>query len=153
MPYAENTQVNESRSREEIERMLMRFGATEFGYMTKPGEALIGFVFRGLRVQFTVAQPQRDDPEFATTPTGRKRRDTTAAYKAWEQECRRRWRSLAAVVKAKLVAVDDGVATFETEFLPYMVTSDGRTVGQRLVPRLESAIQSGKGFLALPKLD
>src|SRR5690606_38687520 len=80
--------------------------------------------------------PDPDSPEFTRTPTGRPR-TTTAAVQAYEDEVRRRWRSLLLVVKAKLTAVADGISTLEREFLADMVTADGRTVEQVVRPHLE----------------
>jgi hypothetical protein len=44
----------------------------------------------------------------------------------WEQACRQRWRALALVVKAKLEAVQSGIATFEDEFLAYTMLPERR---------------------------
>ena len=43
------------------------------------------------------------------------------------------------MVKAKLEAIDSGIATFEDEWLAYLVTSSGKTVGEQLAPQLAEA--------------
>jgi hypothetical protein len=70
-------------------------------------------------------------PVLRLTPT-RRRRTKRQAAEAYEAECRRRRQALAAVIKAKLVAVEDGISTntHEAEFLAYVVLSDGRTIGE-----------------------
>ncbi len=145
MSYATKTQVSEDRSRTEIERILMRYGADEFGYMNRRSEALIVFVYKSIKVQMTVPLPARDDPKFTTTPTGRPVRSETQRFNAWNMEVRRRWRSLCLVIKALLVGVDDGVLSFEQAFMPYMVLGDdGLTLYQKALPKLTRAIESGK---------
>jgi hypothetical protein len=50
-------------------------------------------------------------------------------------------------VKAKLAAIDAGISSIEREFLADIVTNDGRTVMERMVPVLagqrEFAIGAG----------
>jgi hypothetical protein len=144
MSYASNTNVSEDRSRQEIERLLMKYGADEFGYLTRREQAMIGFVYRGLRFEMSIPLPNREDKQFCQTPTRGTRRTETAAMKEYQQEVRRRWRSLCLAVKAKLVAVEDGVMQFEAEFMPYLVLGDGRTMHEHMLPRIEAAIQSGQ---------
>jgi hypothetical protein len=55
---------------------------------------------------------------------------------AWEQACRSRWRALLLCIKAKLEACAVGITTFDSEFLAHIVTGDGRTVAERIVPQL-----------------
>ena len=153
--YASRTDVSAERSRNEIEKLLMRFGASQFGYMTdnEMGVAHIVFVFRGLRIKISVTMPNPNDERFVQTPTGLERA-TASAEKEWQMEVKRRWRSLTLLVKAKLIAVDDGVATFEEEFLPYILWGDNRTTAQKLLPKIteiESSIDaSGRMPTMLP---
>ena len=148
--YARGTSVTEDRSRAQIERDLMRFGAEEFGYLSRPGEATIFFKYRQISVQLSVPLPDREDHEFTRTPTG-KARAQEAALREWSQETRRRWRSLCAVIKALLVGVDDGVLSFEQAFLPFIMWGDGRTTSQHLLPTIEKALEGG-GMPRGPKL-
>lgn len=144
--YAADTSVSVERSKAEIEGLLHRYGATEF--MTawdRKGRAVIGFVMRDLMVRMTLQLPSVDEEKFATTPGGRRRRNEADRSKAWEQECRAQWRSLALVVKAKLEAVESGISTFEREFLPDIVcNADGGTLGDVLIPQLAKIQATGK---------
>jgi hypothetical protein len=150
MSYADNTAVSEDRSRHEIERMLMKFGADEFGYYTKAEKAIVAFVYKGLRFEFGVSLPRKDEARFNTTPARRTQRSDDAAYKEWEKEVRRRWRSLCLVIKALLVGVEDGVLKFEEVFLPFlMLDKQGMTVGEIVGPKVAAALLSGKGMPAL----
>jgi hypothetical protein len=75
------------------------------------------------------------------TPTGRVR-STTQAEQAAADETARRWRSLVLVLKALLIAVEEGLMDTGTALLPWTVLPDGNTLGQRYgngTPALEAA--------------
>lgn len=150
--YAEGTTVPSDRSRAEIEKVVSRYGADSFGYGWQDRRAMIGFRMHGKQIRFILPMPDRNAPEFSRTPTGRPR-TATAAAEAFEREVRQRWRALALVVKAKLVAVEEGVVTFEEEFGAYVVLPDGRTVGEYLTPAIEQAYQSGRVPPLLPAFE
>jgi hypothetical protein len=140
--YASATDVPTSRSRDEIERILSRYGASHFAYGTDPDGATIGFAANGKAVRFYLPLPRRDWEQFLLTPTGRDRSET-AARQAWEQACRQSWRALALVVKAKLEAVAAGITTFEDEFLAHMILPDGSTFGEWARPQLDAVYANG----------
>jgi len=146
MTYAVNTSVSVGKSKGEIERTLQRYGAEQFVTGWDQKRAYIGFVFQRRAIKLCLALPPKED--FATTPGGRRRRDEAATLRAWEQACRQRWRALSLVIKAKLEAVECGIATFEDEFLAYTCLPNGETVGQQIQPQLEMMIETGK----MPKL-
>lgn len=108
MTFASNTNVSEEKTRSEIEQMLKRYGADEFGYMSRPGKAIIGFACKGMRVEMSVSLPLRDEKRFTLTPNRHQKRTEVEAFKAWDQEVRRRWRSLALVIKGLLVGIQTG---------------------------------------------
>lgn len=139
--FASDTAVPADRSRAEIENTLTRFGATAFMYGVQHKRAVIMFEFQNRRVRFLLDLPTQADT--AKTPHGRARRSTAAA-EAHAQEVRRRWRSLALSIKAKLVAVQDGVSTFEEEFMAKVVLPNGQTVGEWMGPQIEAAYTNGQ---------
>lgn len=144
--YAENTTVPVHRSKAEIERIIMRYGAKDYMSGTKgsTGEALVGFTMNDRQVRFRLVLPKVED--FKKTPKGRIRHDGEAVGKAHEQACRQAWRALALVVKAKFEAVETGITTFEEEFLANIVVPGGKTIGETIIPRLDYDAAS------LPKL-
>lgn len=139
--YAADTSVPTSRSRDEIERTLTRFGATAFAYMTQGGRVSIAFEIRNVRVQMTMVLPDRS--QYLLDSRG-KRRTESAIDKDHEQACRQRWRTLANGIKAKLAMVDDGISTIEREFLADILTPNGQTVGEILAPEIIAIAESGK---------
>ena len=132
----------------EIERTLTRYGATAFGYMTEVGRAVIMFESKGRRMKFVLPLPSPDEKRF--THHSRGTRTKTQALAAWEQACRERWRALNLAIKAKLEAVECGIATFEDEFLAYICLPSGQTVGEALAPGIELAYQTGKMPALMP---
>lgn len=137
--YAQNTTVPVERSRAELERTLTRYGASAFGYMTDPGKAIIMFEAHGRRIRFDLPLPDRNSPDF--THHSRGERTASAAMEAWEQACRQAWRALNLAVKAKLEAVEAGIAEFEDEFAAYIALPNGGTVGQWLKPQIAKAYE------------
>jgi len=150
--YAQSTSVPVERSRAEIEAILQRFGATQFisGWtMDSPARAMIQFVYAGRQVRFILTLPEKGSPEFTRTPSRHNERSPRQAELAYAQAQRQRWRSLALSIKAKLVAVQDGIAEFESEFLANIVDpQSGRTVGEVIRPQLETSYQ-GNGHAPL----
>ena len=141
MKYAENTSVPVEKSKMEIERLLMRYGATSFASGWDAERAVIQFECRKRRIKFVIPIPPVSD--YTKTPEGRARR-VELVQPAWEQGCRAKWRALALIIKAKLEAVKSGVSLFEDEFVAYTIMPDGRTVGEIIHPAIEETYRTGK---------
>ena len=131
--FAYDTSVPVDRSKGHIEALLLRAGAE--GYHTgwqaamggDPGWDAIEFLWKGKQIRFRLPR--------------------TKAGRNDEQRNRQRWRVLFLVVKAKIEAVEAGIAVFEEEFLSFIVTANGQTVGEVLLPRLAAGgqLQLGAG--------
>lgn len=143
--YAERTSVPVDRSQVEIQRLLARYGADQYMFGTEARGSFIAFRARSRVVRFVVPMPT--EREMSRTPGGRTRRGA-AVVEAMEQEARRRWRALALCIKAKLEAVASGITTFETEFLPYTMLANGKTVAEHVGPAIEDGLRRN----ALPTL-
>lgn len=150
--YAAKTDVPISRSREEIERTLARYGAEQFVYGWSPDQAMIGFIANGRQVRLLLPMPDRTDREFTHSPGGQ-RRTPSAIETAWEQACRAQWRALNLVIKAKLQAVESGIVTFEDEFATHFVLPGGVTVRDHLLPAIAEAYETGEvpPLLSVPR--
>lgn len=140
--YASATTVSPSKSREEIDSLITKYGADSVAYLTETGRAVIAFRMQGRQIRFMLQLPLEGESQFHLTPT-RQVRSTDAAKKAWEQAVRQRWRALALMVKAKLEAVDSGIVTLEQEFAAHIVMPDGRTVYEHIQPQIEHAYETG----------
>jgi hypothetical protein len=138
--YAEDTRVPVERSRVDVEVLLVRYGATAFGYAWEGERTIISFKLQDRFIRMLVPMPER------------------GAYKtqaSYDQAVRARWRALVLVLKAKLEAVASGITTLEREFLADVVLPDNRTVAQWLAPQLADAYRSGNmpPLLPAPKGD
>lgn len=127
MTYAKDTKVPVSRTRDEIERTLRRYGAEAFAYGWADGRSQVEFHATGRRVRITVPMVDVTD-----------------------QQERARWRAVLLVIKAKLEAIEAGISTFEAEFLANVVLPNGRTVGEWAAPQLEVAYADGNMPALLP---
>lgn len=143
MRYAQHTEVSADRSRAEIEKTLQRYGASGFMYGWQESRALIEFIYNGKRIRFLLELPDKNNDEFWLTAGGRRRKNESQAFAAWEQATRQRWRALNLAVKAKLEAVESKITTFEAEFLAHIVMPDGKTVAEHTIPLVEKAYISG----------
>ena len=161
MQYAKDTEVSVERSRAEIEAILTKYGASQFGYATDSvrGLASVQFCACDRHIRFVLKLPNRDDKQFQRTPHRHKLRTPEQSYQAWEQACRQRWRALALCIKAKLEVVECGISEFESEFMANIVLPGGATVGQFMKPQIERAYTTGDmppgiaGMLPAPEKD
>ena len=153
--YATNTGVSVAKSRDELERVLHRYGATGFGYVNQGTRVAVEFQCwpdgeTPRRVRFLMELPDPDSREFTHTPSQGHRREIGKQQVLWEQACRSKWRALVLVVKAKLEAIEAGISTFDEEFLAHLLTADGRTVYQHARDQMAS-IEQGGSSLMLPQ--
>ena len=145
--YAARTDVPIDRSRAEIERLLVRYGATAFQYGWEGDVSAIAFKLNDRYVRILLPMPDRAD--VSTSATG-KRRSGDTQQRAYDQAVRQRWRALVLIIKAKLEAIASGITTIEREFLADVVMPNNQTVGQWLTPQIEAAYQSGRMPPLLP---
>ena len=118
-------------------------------YGWNPDSAVVAFEMNGRHVRFSLPMPDRSDPEFTETPTGRARKQPQQAQ-AYEQAVKQRWRALALVIKAKMEAVESGITEFDEEFLAHIVLPDGQTVGSWMLPQVAEAYEHGQMPRMLP---
>jgi hypothetical protein len=148
--YAQATKVNSEASRAEIERTLVRFGATAFSYGWDQEVAVIGFRLKGRVIRFKLPMPSRADKAITHTPEKGWLREPKAQEAAYEQAVRQRWRALALCIKAKLEAVEAGIVSVEEEFLAQTMLSDGSTVGEWVGPQVDEVYRTGGMPALLP---
>lgn len=147
MRYAADTSVSVERSKGEIERLLTRYGASEFVNGWRSDKAMIQFKMNDRHIRFILSLPGKE--EFRATPGGRRHRNDTATAVAWEQGCRQRWRALVLTIKAKLESAESGIEEFDTAFMGQVVMPNGKTMAEIAIPQIEQAYKSGKMPVAL----
>jgi hypothetical protein len=140
--------VPADRSRAEIARLLVRYGATGFMYAWEGESQVIAFKIYDRYIRIILPMPAPAD--FQLTEETRRRRSADAQQRAYDQAVRQRWRALVLIVKAKLEAIEAGISTIEREFLADIVLGNNQTVGQWLAPQIEQVYLSGKMPPLLP---
>jgi len=100
--YARDTEVSVAQSRAEIERIVTRYGATQFYSGWTDKLSVIGFTASDRQVRFHLPLPSKEDEKYQITPSRGFKRSPGSVLAAWEQDCMQRWRALALVIKAKL---------------------------------------------------
>ena len=146
MAYAENTSVPVEKSRAEIERLLMRHKCAKFmaGVDNEAHRATVQFQAHHRLIKFEIDLPNPSDPKFRTIKNSYMQRTAAGVAKVVEQEERTRWRSLLLVIKAKLEAVESGIATFEDEFLAHVLLPNQQTVAEYIGPTVAAIYQTGR---------
>jgi hypothetical protein len=147
VPYASATTGRNAR--EEITKVLRRFGCEEIGFMDKYAEheLLLYFTHRGRQVQLRASAKGWAQLFLKQKPW----MDYRGRIGRVEYEQRALAQGLIAVnsilrdwIKGQITAVECGMLSFEAVFMPYMLTSDGRPLIERLAE---------SDLLPKPKLD
>ena len=123
----QGTTVSAAKSRADIETLVMKHGASSFASGFEGERANILFKMKNRRVRFELKLPKDD-----------------------EREAMRRWRCLFHLLKSKLIAVAEGLASFEDEFLAFtLVPGHSETVAQWIGPQLAYAYEKGTAMRPL----
>lgn len=131
--YAAKTAVPIDRSKAEIEKILEKYGASAFGYMSQESGSVVMFEIAGKRIRFVLPLPKYP----ASNATNK-------AITEHQQLCRSKWRSLVLCIKAKLESVSSGITTLEQEFMAHIVLPSGATVGQVMLPQIEKSYETNE---------
>ncbi len=133
-PYASAT--SGAAARDEITKMLRRFGCESVGFMDdfEAYEVLLAFKHRGRPMQLRASAKGWAALYLKENPWSSRRYGNKHE---WEQKALRQ--GLIAVnsilrdwVKGQVMAVECGILSFEAVFMPYMLTNDGTPLIERL---------------------
>lgn len=153
--YASNTNVAIAKSRAEIDRLLRDWGADAIQWSDdfKHDKVMLRFLWTWERQQyvarFTIGLPTAQDLS-ANAVDGRSgevsdRKLNTLMRERGKSE----HRILALWLKGVFNAVDAGIVTAETIFLPFFEGHDGKTMAEVALPRLPDLL-SGSAKRLLP---
>lgn len=133
--YAAKTTVTVEKSKMEIERLCLKYGATKFVTGWTGDSAMIMFVMNGRHVRFDLPIPHQSEFKYE---------------EEWHQRCRQLYRILMLVLKAKFNVIEMEFSTVDAEFMANLVLPDNSTVAEVVIPMIEEAYETGKVTLALP---
>lgn len=150
-----STTVPVERSQGEIRKLLLGYGCERLAFGEERDEvgqrwAAVTFQAKLYAVRMRVPLKLVDERAVGSkhlrsrTKTRDQVRDTL-----YEQEERRVWRVLSWNLKARMVAVEEGLESFEEAFLPHLLNPEtGRTIYQQLAE--EGRVELPAPLLALP---
>ena len=151
-----STTVPVERSQGEIRKLLVRHGAQRLAFgeeRDETGQRWAAVTFQGGVHGVRIRVPLKVVDERAVTAKYQRARSRTRDEirdALYEQEERRIWRVLAWNLKARLVAVEEQVETFEEAFLAHLIDPrTGRTIYEQLAE--EGRVELGAPLLALPE--
>ena len=137
----EQTEVPVSRSQEGIRKLVLGNGGTGVAFISQPPregfEAHIpidGKVYH-IRIAADCIPRERKRVRQSSRYGHRSQRDPM------EAEARRVWRVLFYNLKSTFESANSKVMELRELMLSYIVTNDGRTIAERILPRLAEAIE------------
>lgn len=139
--FAEGTSVAPEKTKAEIETLVRRHGATSFGSAQDGDRVRIQFALKSRFLRFDLAIPTAADIK---KESKYRWANAAAVEKVRAAEERRRFRALLLGIKAKLELSTGGIESFEEVFLANIVTPDGSTIGDHIVPRVAEIYASGR---------
>lgn len=148
--FAADTAVPVERSQAEARSILNAHGCTKFALADEGDRSAIQAVLAkdgsSVMLRFSITLPSKDEEGIKNYKRGSWTYDRTptARDQAHAQECRRRWRCLVLLLKAKFAAVDSGIVLFQDEFLAHLVLPSGETVAGWAARELAPAIAGGR---------
>ena len=135
----DSTKVPISRSQEAIRRLIYAHRGTAVSLVSNPPhegfEALITIGDLPYRVR-VMAKCAKIDP---MTSQGKKR-SLLVMEEMRQNEIKRVWRVLFWHLKAMFEAADSGVIDIRDVIMPYVVTRDGRTLSEHIIPQMQRAM-------------
>jgi hypothetical protein len=157
--FAEDTSVPISRTRVAIDDLLRDWGCVKLSWADEYDErrAQLQFVWNHEGSQylarFTLALPKVAEVKKELKAASRNRwRDPSdrQVADAVAQGERSAYRVLLLWLKGALNAVQAGIVTAEAVFLPWLVGTDGRTVADVMVPRMQELLRGSAERLLPP---
>lgn len=141
MGFAENTKVSIQKTKSEIEALLTKYGATDFGTQNRGDRSTVQFRLAGRFIRFMLTLPDREDSK---RDNNGDIRHMDLWVRKHDQACRTKWRCLLLIIKAKLESADSGIESIEDCFLAQILLGNGKTVGEIVMPMLELAYSEQK---------
>ncbi len=134
IPYASAS--SGASARDEITKILRRFGCESVGFMDDFADksVLLAFTHRGRPVQLRASAKGWAQMYLKENPWNQRKRQKQREYE--DQAVNQGLIAVNSIlrdwVKGQITAVECGILQFEAVFLPYMLTSDGRPMLERL---------------------
>lgn len=151
----EGTEVSVSRSQEGIRKLIMARKGSKIAFISDPPREGFQAVVMIDELPYTIRLmgEMREAPAETSVRYGGKNlgysrpvKDSVKA-KFREAEERRIWRVLFYHLKSVFEAAESGVMEFRELMLPYIVTAQGKTIAECIIPQLSQAIEKNPARL------
>lgn len=155
--FAASTSVSIEKSLREIRDLVLDHGGQAFATAEDEERVCIQFLMQERRIMFELQMPvlasflqEQRNVRGGKTIT----RDVAPATAAQRhtQACRAAWRALALTIKAKFVAVEDHVETFEEAFLAHVVVPGKNGRSERFIKAASKMLADSYMGKPLPPL-
>ena len=133
VPYASATSGN--RAREEVLKILRRFGCEKAGFMDDNAnhEVVLYFEHRGRPVRLTASAKGWAQMWLKENPRSYHSRKPDHEYR--QQALQQGHLAVSSIlrdwIKGQVTAIETGILSFEAVFMPFMLTADGRPLLER----------------------
>jgi hypothetical protein len=146
----DTTEVSVSKSQEQIRKVIYSHGGSALSLISHPPlegfEAIVTLEKTPYHIRIMATCKDVTLDKWGVKKSG------AALENARRREEMRVWRVLYWYLKAMFEAADSGVIDIRSVILPYIVTSDSRTIAEHLIPRMASLMNSDpKLLLSAPK--
>lgn len=135
----EKTSVPVLRSQEGIRKLIIKNGGSAVAFISQPPmegfEAQVGIEGKTYHIRI------KAEAKVGAPKNKRRRRSSSPAKEPTEESAKRVWRVMFFHMKSVFEAANSGVMEFRELMLPYIVTSDNRTIADHIIPKLEKAVQ------------
>jgi len=142
-PYA--TTTSGTRARDEIIKILRHFGCEKVGFMDEFEDhaLMLAFVWRGRQVQLRASAEGWASAYIKENPWRSSRHSTRLQWesRALDQGMIAINSILRDWVKGQVTAVETGIMSFETVFMPHMLTQDGTPMLDQMRKLLPPPVQ------------
>jgi hypothetical protein len=126
--YASNSKVPVRQTRQEIEKLLQKWGCRKVAFLDDYDAKIVEIQFLWVDEE---AHPWSAMFKVSVAPD-----PSLSSEQKRDAEVRGRWRTLLYWLRSALDAIDAGVIQPEQVFLPFLVTPDGQTVADVMIPRM-----------------
>lgn len=155
--FAAQTSVPIEKSMREIRDLVIGHGGQAFGTGEDGTRVIVQFLMQDRRIMFELQMPDaasflHEERNVRGGKTITRDVSPSVASQRHAQACRAAWRALALTIKAKFVAVEDHVETFEEAFLAHVVIPGKNGRSERFIKAASKMLADSYMGKPLPPL-
>jgi hypothetical protein len=140
----ESTSVSVSKSQDELRKLLLRHEGSSVAFVSQPPsegfQAMVPIEGKLYHIKIMAKMREVKPKQVKGRHYMGRWIPPRTVHDEQEAEARRIWRVIYYHVKSVFEAADSGVMEFRELILPYIVTKDGGTVAEHILPKLDQAL-------------